>query len=173
MARPKKPSIEYTSIEECNHALRALLRLTLRLEKVDADRALEVAQAHAKFEKNIDGLKEQIAEIEEALQAFYMAHHEEVEEGDRKSVPLYWGVLGRRLPPASLKPLNRSWSWKAIAVKVRSQFGARFFTQPEPALDKEQIKAELDEETLKKCGMRLEQEDDFYYELNRDRQVEA
>ena len=88
-------------------------------------------------------------------------------------VPLYWGLLGRKLPPPALKPLNRSWTWKAIGVKVRSVFGSKYFTATEPTLDKDSIKAELSEADLKKCGLKLEQEEEFYYELNRQRAAEA
>lgn len=166
MARPKKPTIELTSLAECNEALGDLGRATSDLKILGAERDLAVAAAQAKFEDRMDEAKARKADLEKALEVYYYTHLAEVEQDGKKHVQLANGRIGRRDNPPKLRPLNRKWSWDAIENAVRALFGPkRFFRQPPPELDKEALKAaKLAIEELKQLGLKLEAEETFYAE---------
>ncbi|HWE50499.1 MAG TPA: host-nuclease inhibitor Gam family protein [Bryobacteraceae bacterium] len=168
MARPKKTSSEIASIEAAGHAVHRLLLAQIELEKYTGRLDLARAEATAKYEKEINAEKERIADLTLQLQNFYMANHEQLEPKGSKSLKLAHGTIGRRLGNPALKPLNRSWTWAAIAIKVRSIYSLRFFHPPaEPALDKEKVRTELNPDQLKTCGMFVDQDENFFVETDR------
>jgi phage host-nuclease inhibitor protein Gam len=174
MGRPKKASVELSSIEDANRALRALLLAEVELERQVG--ALDIARAEAtsKFEKPIDKQKAVIADLTLQLQTWYMSNHDELERDGAKSLRLTFGVIGRRLGRPSLKPLNRSWTWASIAVKLRSVYSSRFFHAPEePKIDRERARQELTIPQLKDCGLRVDQEETFFVETDRSTLGEA
>lgn len=168
MARPKKTSVELASIEDANQAIRALLGAEVELEKQQGAMDLARAAATAKYEKAIDAQKTAIADLTLQLQNFYMARTGELEKAGRKSIQLAYGVIGRRLGQPVIKPLNRSWTWAAIAVQLRSIYRDRFFHPPaEPRPDKEKLRKDLTVDELHKVGLKVEQDENFFVETDR------
>jgi|GEM_PF-3560857 len=168
MGRPKKATAELTSIEDANRALHALLLAEVELEKQSGALDLARAAASAKFEKPIDAQRAAIADLTLQLQTYYMAHHKDLEKNGSKSIRLAFGVIGRRLGQPVLKPLNRAWTWGSIAVKLRSIYNARYFHPPaEPKPDKDLIRQELNEDQLAACGLKTEQDENFFVETDR------
>jgi len=96
------------------------------------------------------------------LSQYYVTHLNELETGG-KSTKLTYGTMGRRLSPPALKPRNKSFTWKAIKVLLRAVEKRRafFLTPKDPEPDKELIKKELSAEELEKCGLKIEQDDEF------------
>lgn len=162
--RPKKAEIELRSIEDCTTAMGSLLTAVTEIEKVVAARDQRVAAVSAEYEPQIDEWRGKKANLEAAVQAYYMAHIEELEKDGRRSYELMNGVMGRRMTPPALRPLNRSWTWGVIVVKLRERFGARFLRTREPEIDKDLVKAEIAVEELKALGLRLVQDEVFYAE---------
>lgn len=173
VARPKKPSGELGSLAECNEALHELLLVTLQLEGLRADRDRKRAEADAAYEPAIDTATRRAADLEAQLQHYYVTHLPEVEKDGKRSVQLYWGVLGQRLGNPALKLLNKSWTWGAVLVKLRAKFGDRFIRTREPEIDKDLAKAELDAAALRDCGLKVDQDEKFYAEPDRGRSGEV
>lgn len=168
MARPKRASKELSSIEDANQVMRQLLLVEVGLEKLIGAVDLERAAVMAKYEKAIDKHRAVAADLTLQLQTFYMAHYKELEKDGSKSVHLAFGVIGRRLSRPALKPLNRSWTWASIGIKLRSIYNARFFHAPkEPEIDREKVRQELNAEQLRDCGLKVEQEETFFAEPDR------
>lgn len=164
--RPKAASAELLTEAQANEALRQLLQVTVELEKQQGQLDLARASATTKFEGGIDKQKTLIADLETQLQTWFLAYGNP--EAGRKSVALAYGVIGQRTGQPVLKPLNRAWTWKAIGTKLQSVYGARFFHKPKgPEPDKDLLRAELDVEQLKAVGLKVEQEERFYVELDR------
>lgn len=172
MARPKKPSGELGSVEECNAAMQRVLLLTLQLEGLRADRDQAIAQMSAKYEPSIDKALAEKQDIEAQLQQYYMAHLREVEKDGKRSLALYWGTIGRRATPPALRLLNKSWTWRTVLVKLREKYGSRFLRMREPEPDKDLVKAELDTDALRECGLKLDQDEVFFCEPDRQRAPE-
>lgn len=164
MARPKKSSLELTSLDDCTRAMGNLLQATLRLEKLIADRDLGVAQVQASYEKALDALRTEAADLELGMQNYYMSHVGEIEKGGKKSLQLTNGVMGRKLSPPSLKLANKSWTWAAVLTKLKVAFGDRFIRQADPEINKDLVKKELPSGELGEYGMKLSQNEDFYAE---------
>jgi phage host-nuclease inhibitor protein Gam len=164
MARPKKTTAELNDVQDANAAMRRLLMYTVELEKQQGAMDLARAAATKEFEPSMDALKVRIADLELQLQNYYLVH----KPADRKSIELAYGVIGTRTGNPTLKPLNRSWTWDAIAIKLREAFGKKFFHEAKPpAPDKDKIKEQLDADQLKAMGMKIERNEDFYAELDR------
>jgi phage host-nuclease inhibitor protein Gam len=167
MARPKKASVTLGSIEECGLAMRKLLVATIEAEKVAAERDLAAAAAMKPFDRRLQDALESAKDLEAQLQQYYMSHLAEVEKGGAKSLKLLYGVMGRRLGNPALKLLNKSWTWEAAKVAVQRAFGVAFLIFKEPELDKEKCKAEIPADRLPDCGLKIEQEERFYAEVDR------
>lgn len=173
MARPRKGSAELTTSEDANLALRALLEAQVELEKLQGALDLARAEATARFEKRIDEWKAKAGDLEVQLQNWYMANAKELEKGGKRSVQLHYGVIGRRLGAPALKVLNRAWTWTSILVRLKSLYGDRFLHKPpEPKIDRDLIKKELTADELAECGLKVEQEENFYAEPDRARLAE-
>jgi len=173
VGRPKKATATLQSLDECSDAMRRLLLATLAREKLVANRDEQCVRVTKSFETEIGAETETERDLAAQLQDYYITHLPEVETPERRSVKLTYGTMGRRLSPEALKPRNKSFTWKAIKVLLRAlKNGERFFHVPkDPEPDKELIKKELSAEDLEKCGLKLEQEDEFFIELNRTASV--
>lgn len=168
MARPKKITKQIQTVEEANAAMKALILAEVELEKVRGSMDLARAGATAQFEDQMDAAKSRYSDLFEALQGWYMANHKALEMPGRRSVDMLYGVLGRRKGNPTLKVLNRSWTWGAVAICLRDKFGAAFFHEPKPPeIDRERVRQELNEEQLKAVGLKVDQEERFYAELDR------
>jgi len=168
MARPKKITRQIQSVEEANAAMKALILAEVELEKVRGAMDLARAAATAQYEGQMDAAKVKYSDLFEALQGWYMGNHKALEMPGRKSVDMLYGVLGRRKGNQTLKLLNRSWTWGAVAVCLRQKFSDTFFHEPKPPeIDKERVREDLTEDQLKAVGLKVEQEERFYAELDR------
>jgi phage host-nuclease inhibitor protein Gam len=167
MARPKKASVTLASIEECSQAMRKLLLATTDAEMLTAERDAAAAAAMKPFDKRLQVAQEQAKDIEAQLQQYYMSHLAEVETGGARSLKLLYGVMGRRLGNPALKLLNKSWTWDAAREAVRKKWGVGFLIFKDPEIDKEKVKADIPEEKLPDCGLKLHQEERFYAEPDR------
>lgn len=165
MGRPKKSRLELVSLAACNAALGDLRVAIADIQALTAERDMAVAAASAKWEEFLDERKERRDELVAGLEGFYYEHLAEIEKDGAKHVQLANGVIGRRDNPAALKPLNRKWSWAAIANAVKAKFGLQYFRTAEPELNKEALKAaKLAVEELKQLGLKLEAGETFYAE---------
>ena len=162
-----------SSVGECDAALYKLLAATLRKESLTAKRDSEIAPIQKRYAPRIEKEWTEIATLESEIETFYREHHDELEQDGKKSVQLANGLLGMRSPTnPALVPLHGDPDdqkvWTKIAAKVKELWQRKYFHKPKPpALDKVKLKKELDEQQLKECGLKLDDSETFYYELNR------
>lgn len=161
MGRPKKAVVVVESIDDCTRVMAELLETVASLEILGAERDLAVAKASESFERELDAKWARRADLELGLRTYYYAHLAELETAGAKSYQLVNGVMGRRDNPPALRPLNRNWTWAAIAVRVRELWGRKYFHDVDPALDKDKLKTLPDEE-LKGAGLKVESAETFY-----------
>lgn len=162
--------ISVTSLSECESALYKLTQATLTEEAKIADRDKEIAVIQHRYAPAIERAAAQKVALGAAIEAYYREHRSEIEVDGKKSLQLHSGVIGMRAPSnPALIPLNDKWSWERITDMVKELFGAKKFFHPPkpPALDKTKIKKALDEKALAGCGLKLDTEERFYYDLNR------
>jgi phage host-nuclease inhibitor protein Gam len=170
LARPKKATVILGSIEECGEVMKRLLLATLTRERLENTQEQQRALVMQSFDSPIANAIEEEKELTAQLQQYYVTHLAEVEaDGKRRSVQLAYGTMGRRWTPPALKPRNKSFTWAAIKALLRALNNSdRFFLPPkEPEINKELVKKDLSEEALAKCGLKLEQDEEFFIELDR------
>jgi phage host-nuclease inhibitor protein Gam len=155
------------SVEECTRAMRELLLATVDAETLTAERDRAATAILKNYEKQLAGLAEKRDDLELQLRTYYMAHLAELEKDGRRSVQLTYGLMGRRKSPAALRLLNKAWTWAAVREAIRARWGAGFLTAPEPEVNKDKVKTEIPEDQLGDCGLKLQQDETFYIELER------
>ena len=174
MARPRKTSETLNSIEECQEAMRCLKLAAIEQERLEGARDVKVTRITEEYAPDIAAQVTARANVELALQNYYMAHLAELETDGKKSVQLTHGVMGRRLGNSALKVLNKSWTWESIVTRLREVYGARFIRKPEPEVDKVAIKkADLPAADLAVCGLKMQQDENFYAEPDRTATTEV
>jgi hypothetical protein len=146
--------------------LRRLLEVTLQQEARIAERDSEIQAVHAVFAGALAKGGAEIATLTEQLEVFYGKHP--AEDG-RKSIQFAHGLIGVRSPAhPALVPLSDRWPWDKIERKLRRVFKLRFFHKPKPpGIDKVKVKRDLSVEQLATLGMKLDDTEHFYVELNR------
>jgi len=157
------------TVGECDRALHRLLMVTLRREKLTADRDSEIAAIQQRFSTPIAETRIKTTVLEQQIQAYYEEHRKELEIEGKKSIQLSAGLLGMRAPTnPGLIPLSEKWTWDKIEAKLKEVWKNKYFHKPKPPdPDKVRIKKELTPEQLRQCGMRLDTDEKFYLELNR------
>jgi hypothetical protein len=160
---------------QCEASLFRLLKSTLRLESLTAERDRKIAEIENEYAPRLEKETAKIASLEAEIEAFYRANRAELEVDGKKSVQMVHGTLGMRAPSnPALVPLDEKWTWERIARCVKRLYKMRYFHPPKPpALNKVKIKSELSAEELAGAGLRLEGEETFYYELNRGKEAAA
>ncbi len=154
---------------DCDRALSRILQATLRSEALTAERDKKIADIQKEYSPRLAKAALTISTTEAELQTFYTTHRQELETDDKKSVQFEHGVLGMRAPTnPGLVELNSKWTWEKIAAAVKAAWKSKYFHKPKPpGLDKVKLKKELTPEQLRECGMKLDTEERFFYELNR------
>lgn len=134
-----------------------------------------VALINAGLNESIDGLKlkaaaectpleEEMERLEQAL-ALFGERHKDTFFSKERSRALRFGTIGFR---ASTKAalLNRQWSWERVlkALKEKAFSGC---IRVKEEVDKDALRA-LKPQELEAVGVKLKQDDGFYYELQEE-----
>jgi phage host-nuclease inhibitor protein Gam len=143
--------------------MRDLAEARAKIARLTADRDGAVNKVMASYCPSIDAGRAVATEMKTRLCVYYMLHLAEIEKDGKRSIQLACGVMGRRLSPVKLTPLNRSWGWDAIKAALQARFGSVYLRMPEPEIDKEGVKA-LVPEVLHEVGLKVVQDEKFYAE---------
>ena len=151
-----------------------LLTATIKSERIMAAMAQDVAMAQKAHATGLTKTLEEIAELQHKIEETYTGNREILEDGN-KSVQLQHGLLGFRTPSnPGLEPLSDKWTWPKILAAAKKFYGTKYLHKPKPpGLDKVKIKKELDAEKLAKIGVKLDDAETFYYELNLPAEADA
>ena len=150
-------------------ALGKLLSITLSHESQTAARDAAILLIQQEYSPVINKDAARISKLTAEIEAFYRANSSELAPNGEKSLQLGYGLVGLRAPAnPALVPLDDRWTWEKIAVKLKAEFGKRFFHLAKaPPIDKVKVKKLLSAEQLTKVGMRLDSTEAFFLELNR------
>lgn len=171
MGRPRKVA-ELKDLTECNLAMGDLLLAITDIEILEAERAMAMAAASAKFEDALDDAKGRKLAAAGALESYYYTHVTEIEAKGQKFVQLPAGRMGRRDNPPKVVPLNRKWTWGAIAAAVRVALPNCLLPAKEREIDRNALK-DQDAATLQSVGLKVEKDETFYAEPERPAEVKA
>lgn len=136
----------------------ATLQTRIRLIEAKRDKAIQRAQAE--YQDVIEQSEEQMQSLLAQADAYAQTHRDELFPGVEKTADTELASYGFRLHPPALKPLNRKWSASAILDAVKRAFAGRYIAVEEK-IQKDVLKAELNEQQLAAVGLRLEQTETF------------
>jgi len=165
MAKKIAPETVIKTWEEADAALRAIGEIAILVERKEG-------QANKKINEIKDHLAEELnpsfarkARMETDLEEFLGAHKGDL--GETRSRKLNFGTLGFRKSPGKLKLLSKQ-TWAKVVQTLREMKQDLFLRFPDPEPDKEALKG-ADPEFLKKVGLKVQEDDNFWYEVDREK----
>jgi phage host-nuclease inhibitor protein Gam len=168
MGRPRKAKKKLGTLDECQEAMRLLKLSAIEQERLEGARDKAIAGITEKYAGEITAAADAVKDLTLQLQNYYMTHLADLESEGKKSVRLRHGVMGRRLGSPALRLVNKSWSWASALVKLREKWGDRFIRTADPEVKKDEVKkADLEAADLRECGLKIDQDEDFYAEPDR------
>lgn len=166
MTKTEKTRIARLTRDDIEHAVRELCIATVRLDEEQARLNLDLARAREVHEAALTALNADVAEHTATVRAWSDAHPEEF--ATRKSIVMVHGTLGYRIGQPSLKTI-RGVTWDKVLALLKAAFPA--YVRVKEEIDREAILADreaLGEENLGTLGLRVEQAERFYVEVNKD-----
>ena len=170
MAKKIAPEAVIKDWEEADLALRQIGEIEIEVEKKEGVANLKINDIKEKLAGELNGKLARKARLEKDLEEFFEVRQAEV--APAKSRKLNFGALGIRSNPSKLKPLGKN-TWEKIVAKIQELNLGEFLRFPDPEPDKEKIKAEADGETMKAIGVRVCSNDEFWYEVDREKIKES
>jgi len=172
MSRPRKSKSTLTSLDECDRAMGELLLAALSIESAQTARDAAIAKAREQYAPEIEAAETAQADLTLQLRDYYMSRLDALECAGARSIKLTHGVMGRRLSPPAVKLLNKSWTWSAVLSRIIEAGLKHLVRWRDPEIDKTAIlRANLDPDKLGNLGLKLDQEELFFAEPNRDEQI--
>ena len=158
---PITRKLTLNSIKDCTRSMDELLAATLEIERLTAKRDLRSSEICGPINKDIAVERQRVAKHEAALEEFYQAHRNELEDG-KKSIQLPNGEIGCRLGGKKLLTLGK-WTWEKALEKLQAIWPGEYLLPPKPPeIDKTLVKKNLSKDELKACGMEIVQDETFY-----------
>jgi phage host-nuclease inhibitor protein Gam len=159
--------------EDFNKALRRVALIDLRVAEADQKRQTAILEITKIFEQQTAVALKDRADVIEQLEIFYRAHRKEVEAEGRRSMEFTYGKAGMRKGAPKLT-LRKRWNWEKVKDALRLAFADGRFLRVKEDVDKEAVKAAaLPEEQLAELGLRIVQEEEFWFETYPDRAADA
>lgn len=152
-----------------DRSLGEIRKLEAKVQEMDAAKLAEVQRVQEKHTAKIQPMLERIGLLAKGLQDFAEFHREDL--GAQKSKKLNHGLVGFRLGHPSLKTLPK-WTWKKVLACVKgSRWADRFVRVKEEVAKDLLLGSNLDPEEMKALGVRMVQEERFFYEAKTDETV--
>jgi phage host-nuclease inhibitor protein Gam len=170
--RSKKPKSSLRSIDDCNRAMREIALYEIEIEKIqgECDEAVNtaLARAHRLAKPRLERKHALIADL-----AAYCEEHKDALTVGGKTVEMLFGRFGWRLSPPALKIAKgfkvdgKKATWEALVALVKEKLGAAYI-QVKETVKRDEIKAAgFDDGELLAAGLAIEQDDEWWYEVDR------
>lgn len=154
--------------KDADQALREIAVIDLMITEASGRRqeALLVAEEAYKVETAELVAKKALRVTE--LEAFYKANRKKVELDGRRSIDLAFGRLGMRKGKPTLA-LVKGWKWERVLYAIKERWARNkdlleSLVNTKESVNKEGCKSRLDETQMALVGLKVKQEDEFYYE---------
>lgn len=169
MARKK-----ITTLKSFDSVDAALLKLGQRkafIQQAEGKMNEEIQTIRDRFEKETNQAQQEVLALEEDLEVFCIQNKEEFET--RRTKEMVHGRVGFRTAPPSVRLLNRKYNWETVLELLKKVRFGRLFLRTVEQVDKEKILAahaakEVDDQKLAAVGIKIDQPEDFVYEIKWD-----
>lgn len=165
MKKNKIIPIVITSRESMEASVADIVRLKLEYAERTAAMEQEIAAVQKKHQDAILSVARQI-EIFEASVYMFCQNNRATLFPEKKSLDTLLAEVGFRLNPPSVEKIKNKDTWGTIALRLQaSEWGKDYVREADPEVNKAALLAkrtELNEADLKKVGLVIEQEENFY-----------
>lgn len=167
----KKIVNKINSFEECDQALKELALATFDLEKNEAEMNERIQAVKEEYENKTAASRGKKEDLEQQIEAFSLINKPEFNKLRTKE--LIYGWIGFRTNPPKVAQLNRKYSVQTSVELLKKIFKKKYLRE-KTEMDKEKILADyaikkLTDEKLASVGLKVDQDDAFYYDINRDK----
>lgn len=156
--------------EDLDQALLEAGRLQVTLTKKEAELNAKLQALRDKYEQDTADDKSALQSIEAAITEFCTKIKHEFDNHRRKE--LTHGFVGFRTNPPKVLQLNKKFTIKTSLELIKKLFTGKYIRMKEE-LNKDEILAdysakELTDDKLAAIGLRVDQDETFFYEINWD-----
>lgn len=161
----KNPAVKMTR-EDMEAAIRELCFTSVRLDETTARMNEALARVREQFEPELAALQQTHDELFDQANAWADAHPDEF--ATRKSITLVHGTMGYRTGQPALKTI-RGQTWDSVLAFLKVNLPQYIRVVQE--VDREALISDretLGDENLKTLGMRVDQAERFFIDLNKE-----
>lgn len=144
-------------------ALNELANIQTELRRLSAKRDARIQAIQEEYAPATEQLGEQIKALVALCEKYATAHRDALLPGKAKSAETELATYGFRLGQPTLVLMSRKWSWETVVEACKATFPGRFVRTKE-SVDKDSLKAELNDADLARIGCRIQQDDTFFIE---------
>ena len=157
-----KPT-SFRTYADFTDAIDDVARKRVELTKLKARRDSRIQTVEAEFKDDIERIEGEISELVVLAEKYAVVHRNELFPGEAKTGSSASANFGFRLGNPTLKALNRKWSPEETMKELR-RLGMSDFIRVKEELDKNGLKARLNDEQLASVGLRVCQSESFFVE---------
>jgi phage host-nuclease inhibitor protein Gam len=162
-SQPARPTIQ--TRHELDAVVENVVQLQLARAALERDQEQEIAGIRQKFRAPLAELDRYLL-LETTWVENWARANADAFPDDARSLPCTHATIGFRVSPARVDRASRKWNWTDVAAKLGDiAWGRRYLRQPAPEVNKEALladRAELDPAELRKCGVKIVQEERFF-----------
>lgn len=160
------------SFEDLDAKLLRLGEIQIDLTKKEASMNAKLQKIRDEYDKDTMGLKTEQASIEVWIEEFCKARQDDLDP-KKRSKELTHGTVGFSKNPPSVLQLSKKWSVKSSIEFIKKLFPKKNYIRMKEEINKETILADYAAEKVKDAelagvGLRIEQDDRFYYNIKWD-----
>ncbi|GMU21171.1 MAG: host-nuclease inhibitor Gam family protein [Bryobacteraceae bacterium] len=154
--------------KDADETLREIAVIDVVLGEASGRRQESLLVVEEAYKRETAHLVAKKGELVTELEAFYKANRKKVEADGRRSIDLFFGRLGMRKGKPTLA-LAKGWKWERVLYAIKERWSKNkdlleSLVTTKESVNKEGCKSRLDEEKLALVGLKVKQEDEFYYE---------
>jgi len=166
-----KPAPDIASRAEFDAVLDSIAEDQIHRDQLVLDRDAKLNTVREEFDAEIE-LHNTRMSAAVARAERYAAIHRESIFGKLKSAATALTYFGFRTNTPSLVLFSRNWSWKSVLEAIK-QRGLLHLVITKESVDKDAVKAQLDDATRAAIGTRIEQLEVFFVEPKREKAQET
>lgn len=153
---------------DADDMLRAIAVIDLQVEEAASARDAKVLDAQTEYSR-VTAPKLAWREVTAAeLEGFYKTQRKKVEADGKRSIDLNYGRVGMRLGKPTLATL-KGWKWEKVLNAIKQRWGRKpdlleSLVNTKETVNKDGVKSKLSDEDLAAVGLKIKQDDEFFFE---------
>lgn len=144
-------------------ALDDVTAMTVEVRNLEAQRDAKIQAVQEGFNGDILEIKDKIKGLLAQCETYALANRSSLLTEGKKSSETSLCRFGFRVGNPTLALLNRKWKWATVIDALNAK-GLSLYVKTKESVDKDALKAQLNDEELAGVGCRIKQAEDFWVE---------